>query len=330
MHQLQKIIKMAVVIGIFMTTILLYPSCQKDKLISTDETVLIFNKLSSYHIYQGNPSDLNPNPEYKLYELSSSLFTDDAEKQRLIKLPPNTKMDALNNDLINFPEGTIIVKTFFYYKNKQRPSSGKKLIETRILQLIKGKWIAGTYVWNESQTEADLISTGLNKTVNWINQDGQARVISYHIPSNLECKTCHNANKSVIPIGPKVRNLNFNVYRNNLEINQLKYFQNQGILNPVNPDDFSSMVNYNDEQFPLEKRARAYLDINCAHCHKEDGFAAKIRYRLQYDLDLNSTKIKEGKAAIKYMMENGDMPKIGTTTIDEKGVELVKKYIQSL
>lgn len=314
----------------FLMTGLVYQSCNKEDLISNDNTLLTFQKLSQYNIYVGNPTNLIPSDEFALYEISSQLFTDHAEKQRLIKIPYGTKLTAIDNGLLNFPEGTIIVKTFYYFNDKRNPGLGKKLIETRILELKNGKWIAGTYIWNNEQTDAHLISAGLSKTLNWIDEDGKPNVISYRVPSNLDCKTCHNSNRNVIPIGPKVRNLNFDVIRNAQTLNQLAHLQQEGLLNTTNPANFSTMPDYNDVSVTLENRARAYLDINCAHCHKQDGFASKFRYRMEYETDLTTSKIKEGKQAIKYLMEKGDMPKIGTTVLDKKGIQLIKKYLEAL
>jgi uncharacterized repeat protein (TIGR03806 family) len=308
----------------------LYQACQNDDLISPDETTLGVQKLSEYNIYQGNFSDLIPTNDYKLYELSSQLFTDYAEKQRLIKLPNGTKMEAVDNGLLNFPEGTIIVKTFYYFRDKRNPANGKKLIETRILELKNGKWIAGTYMWNETQTEANLIGNGLNQTINWIDESGVGKIVSYHIPNNTECKTCHNSNKSVLPIGPKARNLNFEVSRGDTTLNQLTHLHNEGILNLVSPTAFITLPNYNDESKTWAERGRAYLEINCAHCHNAAGFAATFRFRMNYETDIKESNIVDGKSDIRINMESGRMPRIGTTVVHNEGLELIKKYLETL
>jgi uncharacterized repeat protein (TIGR03806 family) len=305
-------------------------SCQDADRISADRTRLAFEKLSGYNIYQGNPGDLIPTREYKPYELSSELFTDYAQKQRLIKLPPGTALTATGDGLLNFPEGSVIVKTFYYFNDKRTPAKGVRLIETRILQLVNGKWVAGTYVWNQAQTEATLLGTGLTQTVNWIDQAGNPNVIAYQIPGNLECRTCHNSDKKLVPIGPKVRNLNFDLIRDGHRVNQLTYLQEQGILGALDPTDFSRMPGYQDSSRTLAERGRAYLDINCAHCHSDQGFAARYRYRMAYETPLNASRIKEGKAAIEYMMQTGRMPKIGTSVRHKEGIELIKKYLDTL
>lgn len=51
---------------------------------------------------------------------------------------------------------------------------------------------------------------------------------------------------------------------------------------------------------------------------------------MKYETELTNSKIREGKNAIKYMLEKGEMPKIGTTVIDKEGVELARQYLQTL
>ena len=304
-------------------------SCDDDLVKNTNRGDLL-PKLSEYAIFQGNPADLISNDEYKLYELSSQLFTDYAEKQRLIKVPQGSRLSAIDNALLDFPEGTTLVKTFFYYHDKGDLSKGKHLIETRLLIKLNTTWIAGTYVWNDNQTEATLVTSGLNKTINWIDAEGNGNVISYRIPSKTECATCHNSNNSIIPIGPKARALNYKVQRDNSLQNQLAYLSNAGILNPVSHTSFGSLPNYNDSTFSLEERARAYLEMNCAHCHSDNGFASDQRLRLDYGKDLHESNLMSMKDNIIRKMESGEMPKIGTTLIDKEGLELIKNFIDSL
>ncbi len=288
------------------------------------------SKLSEYNIYTGHPSGLVPNGNYTLYELSSQLFTDYAEKQRLIKLPAGATLKVTGDGLPEFPEGTLIVKTFYYFKDKRHPAGGNKLVETRILALINGQWVAGTYLWNEAQTDASLLSGSLNKTINWIDESGSPRVISYHIPDKLECKACHSLSNRITPIGPKIRNLNINVSRNNATVNQLIHLHNQGVLDSVTPGSFSTLPDYKDGSKTIEERGRAYLEINCAHCHNANGFASRLRFRMSFETGLRESKIPEGKAAIKNKMEKGRMPKLGTTIIDKERLELIKKFIGTL
>ena len=273
---------------------------------------------------------MKPNSDYELYELSSQLFSDYAEKQRLIKIPIGTTLKAVNDGLVEFPKGTIIVKTFYYFNDRRDKSKGKKLMETRLLVKTNAEWKVGTYMWNEEQTEANLTMSGMKKTVNWIDEKGKGNVISYHIPNNAECRTCHNTGSVTMPIGPKVRNLNFDVVRNNVLQNQLIYLSKERVMNNVNPKAFASLPNYKDTTLTFEKRARAYFEINCAHCHNENGFASYKDLRFAYEHSLQKTKILDVKNRIINRTQKGKMPKIGITVTDKDGIALIKKYIESL
>jgi uncharacterized repeat protein (TIGR03806 family) len=325
-----KKIPLLLSILILLTGIGYFQSCKKDELNGIDNNAELLPELSSYVIFQGNPADLNPSADFKRYEISTTLFSDYAEKQRLIKIPGGAKMIAGSDGLPEFPEGTILVKTFYYFNDKRDESKGKTILETRLLIQSNSKWNVGTYLWNKEQTTAHLITTGLNKTVNWITENGKANVISYHVPSNRECTTCHSSSGAILPIGPKIRNLNFDVTRNGSGINQLNYFQNEGVLNAINPSSFAHLPNSRDLSESIENRARAYLDVNCAHCHNQNGFAAGSNVFFGYELPFDETRIANKKSDIITMLSKGDMPKLGTTLIDEEGLALIKNYIESL
>jgi uncharacterized repeat protein (TIGR03806 family) len=301
-------------------------SCEKDAVEPTDFLL----KLSDYNIYQGNLSDLIPNEDYNIYELSSPFFSDYAEKQRLIKIPNGTLMNPVDDGLLDFPEGTIIVKTFYYFKDKRDETKGKKVIETRLLVKRSSDWQTATFLWNDDQTDANLISAGLNKSVNWIAETGEARAISYHIPSNAECTTCHQSSGKIMPIGPKVRNLNIDVVRNNVTQNQLTYLQNESVLSAITPTNFGTTPNYRDTNLTLEARGRAYLDINCAACHQENGFAAASVYNFIYTESIENTGILDNKIKITHQMEIGEMPQSGAALVHTEGLELIKSFLESL
>ena len=230
-----------------------------------------FPQLSAYHIFKGNPQNLTPEAQFHIYTLATPLFTDYAEKQRLIRLPAGTKMTKIDEDLPNFPDSTILAKTFFYYNDKRDTSKGRRIIETRLLIKSAGIWYAATYLWNESQTDATLQKSGANTPISWITASGEKRTISYHVPKPKECATCHNSNDQLMPIGLKLRHLNLDIISNIGPVNQLRTLQNEGILNEFDPHQVASTAQAFNPNSPLDARARAYLDINCAHCHNPDG-----------------------------------------------------------
>lgn len=290
--------------------------------------------LSGYKFFKGNLANLSPAKGTELYELTSHLFVDYAEKQRLIRLPPGTKMIFKGNGLPDFPDGTILVKTFYYYKNKRHPSHGKKIIETRLIMKKKSQWKVATYQWNVLQTEANLISTGTDENVSWIDANDKKKSALFHIPSNDECSVCHKSNGADIPIGLKLRNMNFNVLRNGNTINQIRYFQKIGWLDSVNIGTVTSLPNWEDTQYSIDKRARTYLEMNCAHCHNAKGSASDSGLFLEGELSIDSTKILLKKEEILNRMQSVDkdtrMPNLGTSIIDVEGLELIKQYVKGI
>lgn len=295
-----------------------------------EDNMSFSERLSFYCLFQGKIANLDPSREVTPYELSSTLFTDYAEKQRLIKLPPGTKMKLTGNGLPEFPEGTIIAKTFYY------PDSSRKnnqIIETRLLILSKGKWNLATYQWNSEQNEAYLAKEGKVVQVETKCLDGRMTTINYHIPGKKECISCHRSGNALVPIGPKASNLSIEVSKGNNRINQLTYFIVKGLLQPAKLSAIKSIACYTNTSASLQERTRGYLEINCAHCHQSGGDAERTTLNLGYHIPLRNTGIELNRNNILVRMSQmGEyhMPKLGTTLIDTAGLKLIKNYLKSL
>lgn len=289
-------------------------------------------KLSSYAIFQGTPSELVPVEGFEFLELSSVLFSDYAHKQRLVKIPEGTQMTKLSDGSIDFPEGTILTKTFFYYNDERDPNLGKRIIETRLLIKENEVWNVATYVWNKAQTEASLVMNGLDLPISWITSSGSNESTVYHVPTKNECMTCHQSNASMSPLGPTLLHLNRDVSRDGSTINQISYLQSLGLMSDFALDQLETMVDYKDLGASLEDRARAYLEMNCAHCHNPDAWStpAEKNFNFRHDVPFDHTGILSGKDRIQNNVNNGEMPFIGTTMLDKEGVALLNAYIDSL
>ena len=187
------------------------------------DTPLTFEtNLSEMGIYTGLMSNLTPAENVHLFDLNSRLFTDYAHKQRLIRMPEGTAMQYNGDDLLPiFPDNTIITKTFYYFLDETNPSLGKKIIETRVLIKTEGTWKIGNYKWNEAQTDAVYTNNGSQVDVSYVDMNGGNQTIDYVIPSNDDCITCHNIDNIKLPIGPKLRNMNFNPMNGTVNQNQL-------------------------------------------------------------------------------------------------------------
>ena len=92
------------------------------------------------------------------------------------------------------------------------------------------------------------------------------------------------------------------------------------------------MVDYNDASAALEDRGRAYLTMNCAHCHNPGGWqkANEREFDFRYETPFSQTGISYEEEKIKRALDDREMPFIGTTMLDEEGVNLVKEYLDNL
>ena len=296
------------------------------------KTVVFEDSLSSYGIFEGSPSNLSPSVGFELLELSSVLFTDYSHKQRLVKIPEGTQMTKSSEETIDFPNGTILTKTFFYYNDERDTTLGKRIVETRLEIKENDTWNVATYIWNENQTEAILELNGLDTPISWTDKNGIVRSTLYHIPTENECMTCHQSNSEMTPLGPTLLNLNRNVERNGNTLNQITHLQNLGLLNQFSVDQIGQMVDYNDINASLEDRGRAYLAMNCAHCHNPNGWegATEREFDFRYNTPLNNAGIRYEEEKIKRAVQDREMPLIGTTILDEEGINLIIEYLDNL
>lgn len=298
--------------------------------ISRSET--FSESLSAYGLYEEPLSSLQPAAGIIPYELSSQLFTDYASKQRLLMIPEGRFITITDNTTLEFPEGTILAKTFYYPSDMRDATGPRRVIETRLLIRNGGLWNVATYLWNADQTDATLLLTGTTTEISWIDEAGTSRATDYVVPHEGECVTCHQSGGSSDFIGPTLRNLNRSVTRSGDEVNQLEFLVAEGVLDNGDWTSAPSIPDYEDADLPLDSRARAYLDINCAHCHNPGGWdeASRPDLDLRFPTPLNQTGLVRKARDLERQLETGQMPYLGTTLLHDEGVRLVLDYVESL
>lgn len=321
-------------------SLLFMVACEEDEddtYTATEVPNLVFeDTLTEMGIFQGELSTLTPAADMALYELNSSLFTDFAKKQRLIRLPEGATMEFNGTEgLPNFPDNTLMAKTFYYNIDDRDPSLGQQIIETRVFIKVEGVWISGDYIWNEAQTEATYRETSSVESISFINSDGFQQNIDYVIPSNQECATCHNNNGQTKPIGFKLRSLNFNPNNGTVNENQLDYLMGRGMLDGVTPSDISLLPDWTDvDNFDLFERSRAYLDINCAHCHQPGGEVSNFDIDMRYETPFEETGIFANRGEIEARFESTlptyRMPQLGRTVVHEDALAMLVEYLEAI
>jgi parallel beta-helix repeat protein len=316
-------------------------------------------KLSEYGLFSGPLRNHRPADGVYHYDLNAELFSDYSTKRRFIQLPPGSPMVYREEGVFDFPLGTVIAKTFSYPHDFRDPSLGERFLETRIEMLKDTGWYAASYIWNEDQTEATLSLGGADTLVHWIADDGNPQSIRYQIPNVNQCITCHNQEKQFIPIGPTAQNLNRLTNDYGTTVNQLAKFVSFGVLEGLPALD-AEVPQWPDLKDPhsgsVAQRARAWLDVNCAHCHSPAGSARTSGLDLRWQqVDLAKAGLwktpvaagpgsggrkfgivpgKSHESILMYRLESDDpkamMPNVGRTLVHDAGVELVRRWIDSL
>jgi parallel beta-helix repeat protein len=246
---------------------------------------------------------------------------------------------------------------------------------------------------------AELSLTGATVAAHWdlTDVDSGERYTgsteSYRVPNVNQCLSCHsNADKEAgaAPIGLKVRNLNGPYRPESAQAtlqsqhavrgrNQLQFWRDEGLL-AGGPADFgvepTTQVATALERLPIynkpgdagheagspadvESRARAWLEVNCEHCHTVRGYAGStglyldsfrevdVSYGICKSPTATGAEGSGGRAvdihpgdSTKSIMEyriseaattpSARMPPIARSVVDEAGHALIQQWIDEV
>ncbi|MES5814320.1 SO2930 family diheme c-type cytochrome [Pseudoxanthomonas sp. Soil82] len=342
--------------------------------------------LSQWHLFELSSARLSPNARVMPYDLNSPLFTDYAHKLRTVWMPEGTVAHYDGSEAFDFPVGTIISKTFYYPRLDGEPRDSQavlrsqghegelaggrldldkvRLVETRLLVRREAGWVALPYVWNAEQTDARLMRAGDLVPLTLVDAGDAREEAAYQVPDQNQCAGCHVSNlqtKQFHPIGLKARHLNrefayLDDHGTELTANQLTHWQKLGMLDGL-PDMAAvpRVANWQDASETVDARARAYLDINCAHCHSAVGPGNTSGLWLASDINeplrLGRCKLpiaaghgtgnrrfdivpgKPDESILTYRMVSNDpgvmMPELGRSVTHAEGVALIRDWIAS-
>lgn len=296
-------------------------------------------KLSAFALFAGN-DPARPRASLR-YTLRTPLFSDYAHKDRFAVLPPGQRAQIAANGTIEWPVGTILVKSFGWPDHKDGHP-----VETRLLIHRSDGWLALPYIWDADGRDATLALGGRRIDVRFTAPDGTAHAIRYGVPNKNQCKECHSLNGTVVPIGPKAAN--FVAMADAAALSA--WFDNPAALAPTmprwdQPGDGS-----------VADRARAYLDVNCAHCHNPAGSASNsglfLRWtdpvNVNYGIEKRPTAAGRGSGGMDFAIAPGDpdrsfllyrldhleagiaMPEVGRSTVHVEGSALLREWIAQM
>ena len=303
--------------------------------------------LAAYHLFR-DAGARQPNAGVTPYDLNTALYSDGALKLRYVFMPPGAQATYNAEGVFEFPVGTVLVKTFAYAADMRAPTENVRFLETRLLIRRANGWIALPYVWNEAQTEARLSLIGAAVPVRFTDEDGAAIGLDWQVPNRNQCKGCHDTAGAITPIGPSARNLNRG--------DQLARWRGAALIDVAPADAPRAPDAYDPNSGGVAERARAYLDVNCAHCHNPNGPAHTSGLDLRWSASpasvwgVNKRPVAAGRGSagmefsiapghpersiLLYRMESTDpgvmMPELGRQRVDARAIALMREWIAGM
>jgi uncharacterized repeat protein (TIGR03806 family) len=311
--------------------------------------------LSAYHFFR-DAGARQPNAGVTPYDLNTPLYSDGALKFRYLYLPPHAQATYREDGVFDLPVGAVLIKTFAFAADMRHPDENVRYLETRLLIHRANGWVAYPYVWNAAQTEARLSPIGATIPINFTDTDGSAVALDWAAPNVNQCKGCHDRAGAIVPIGPTARNLNRSVEYGAGAESQLAHWQAAGMLDRASSDAPHFANAYDAASGTLAERARAYLQVNCAHCHNPEGPAHTSGLDLRYN---DTTPVQWGvhkrpvaagrgsstfefdiapghpeQSILVYRMNSTDpgemMPELGRQRVDTRAIALMREWIAQM
>lgn len=332
-------------------------------------------RLSETGLFQATaPHDLAPG--VVPYAVNAPQWCDGAVKERYFGLPGDSQIEFETVTYPQpapgarpgwrFPDGTVIAETISLPMEAGNPDSLRR-IETRILHyeaLIGNEdfgnqyWRGYTYVWNDDQTDAELLdSAGGTRTftIRDAAVPGGERSQTWRFPSRAECTVCHNMAAKYV-LGLTTEQANCRSVDPRFSGSQLRWFDELRLFTSPLARAISELpvvVDYRNANEPLDSRARAYLHANCSHCHRKWG-GGNTEFQLLASLPLEQTGIVNTppahggfflpqaavvapgdplRSVMFYRMAklgSGRMPRLGSDVVDAGGVQLIHDWIAAM
>ncbi len=297
---------------------------------------------------------LTPAPGLVPYDVNQPLWSDGATKARWLAVPNNGTHDSpgeeitfATNDPWTYPPGTVLVKHFELGVDENDPSQTTRL-ETRFLVMQQNGGAYGlTYRWNETGTEAFLLTTSETRDLSISLAGGGTRQQTWTFPSRQDCSECHTA-AAGYALGAHTWQLNRDfTYPNGNTDNQLTTWRDLGMF--ANP--FSDVVGLpqgvaiDEGGASAAERVNSYLAANCAHCHRPGAIESGFDARFEVPLDsLIGAPTSAHSSSANVIVAGGDrwsselylrdaslgagaMPPLAKSMVDEAYVAVLESWI---
>lgn len=295
------------------------------------------------------------------YDINVEMWSDGTFAERFIGLPGTSKIGKFDKGDFSkgetqgawrFPTNTVFAKTIYLEQERGNPASRRRL-ETQVLHYTGDDWKAYSYHWNKEQTDAVLFD-GEGREETYQIKDaasGKSQVWVWRYSNRTECMVCHLTRTGTIHSFASFQ-LDKPAKQSGNSENQLEILKQLGLFEHPVPA-YKRMAAITDEAAPLNDRARAYLHVNCSHCHRFGGSGAStidFRWEMENDKILaidtaptqgtfgltNPHVITAGNPQESVLMYRfsklgrGHMPYLGSQEIDTTALKLLARWIRDL
>lgn len=302
------------------------------------------------------------------YSINAPAWADGTLAQRYVAIPGREQLDVYESTDVQigyikgewkFPANSVLMKTVSIELTPGDAASRRRL-ETQLLHYDVDTWKAYNYIWNEDQTDAALApdkASTATLTIRDRQAPGGTRRQTWHHVSRKQCIICHTTRAGTVH-GFKVQQLNRahdykDIAVGGIVADQLGTLDHVGLFAKGLPQERTAWPNPHDEDAALGARARSYLHVNCAHCHRRGG-GGTAAFDIRYENSLQETNLigqrpTQGtfgihsaqvvaagdpyRSVLYYRMAKlgpGHMPQFGSQVVDRRGLKLIHDWIAQL
>jgi uncharacterized repeat protein (TIGR03806 family) len=294
-------------------------------------------------------------PGVTSYEVNVPFWSDGAEKQRWVAVPPGKQITVGGDGKLQIPPGTVFVKHFSLATDLRHPEQRRPL-ETRVLVCDRGGGVYGaTYRWTENRRR--LVTFNETEEIPITQTDGSVKMQTWFYPGRFECVLCHGPASQQV-LGFNLKQLRRDVRRHgDAGQQQIDFLVSAGVLAPevanVPASSVPALYRLDDQTASLEDRVRSYLDVNCSMCHNPNKYGGAWDGRIEKPLGeqglINGASylhtelgpevriINPGNLDLSMMhlrMSQSDpvlrMPPLGTKVVDQEAVKVLEEWIRTM
>ncbi|MBI3858316.1 MAG: PQQ-dependent sugar dehydrogenase [Planctomycetes bacterium] len=312
-------------------------------------------KLSETGLFQ-SLTEGTPAPGVVPYSVNASQWLDHATAERYVALP-GTSSVAVQWGRPTFPKDMVLAKTLSLEMERGKAGSRRRL-ETQVLHYDGRDWQGYSYAWSDDQKDALLVGpAGAEKAlvVADAGAPGGRREQKWTYFARAACAGCHTVS------WPRfLTSFNDPQLDRGGQVERLRAMgliaatsKDSGLSLAGGPGETKKLCDPGDAAAELDARARSYLHVNCAVCHRPGGGTSSM-LDLRRDRSLQETFALgvppalgtfglDGAAILApgdpsgsvlfYRMAklgHGRMPHVGSTLVDEAGLALIGRWIEGL